>query len=499
MRSVIHPRSDISVREILTVLFKHRGKMALTFLVTVFGVAIVTLLTPPVYETTASLFVRFGRQFIYRSEAGRDIDDVLNRSRESIINAEIDILNSDDLLKAVIEEIGIEPVYPEVAAREGSEWERTMAALRRLKESYRVRGMDESNTLRVSFQHTDPNIAARVVNTAVDQFMQKHLEAFSEPKVVDFYSEKVSDYRQRLSEIEGRISEFQIANRTVSLDEQRSLLLREATELDAEIARISRQRSAVTERVRALEEELAAQDELISLHEESELESVEGQLLQLRLREKQLRSQFRETDRQVQNVQEQIAIVEEFLSDRGLASGKRVRVGRNQIYDRLETELVEARVELAELEAMVGPATERRAELVSELARLPLRERELEELERERESYEQSYTNYQARLEDARTFADMDRELMADVSVIQSALPPVKAIRPDKKMNMAAGLFVGIALALGTAFVFEFLGTSWHEPDQVSRELGIPVLGTISYQEQMEFEPTASSSRQRHG
>ena len=340
--------------------------------------------------------------------------------------------------------------------------------------------------------------SATVVNTAVTRFMQKHLEAFSGPKIADFYFEKVRAYGDKLNDIENGIRDFQTSNATVSFEEQRSLLLREAAELDKEIGGFERRRSGLTQRIRALEEEMAAQAQQIPLDEESEAESIEAQLLQLRLRERELRSQFRETDRQVVSVREQIAVVERFLSDREGASGKRVRVGRNQIYDGLENGLVHARVELAEMEAVIAPATRRRAKLLSELKLLPVREQHLGELLREREAYERSYENYEARLEDARTFADMDRQLMADISIIQSALPPVKPIRPDKRMNMAAGVLIGLVLALGTGFVFEFLRTGWDTPEQVTAQLGIPVLGSIRYQEQMKFGPAISSNRQRH-
>jgi uncharacterized protein involved in exopolysaccharide biosynthesis len=259
-----------------------------------------------------------------------------------------------------------------------------MASLRRLEEHYRVQGMNESNTLRVSFQHTDPEIAATVVNTAVTRFMQKHLEAFSGPKIADFYFEKVRAYGDKLNDIENGIRDFQTSNATVSFEEQRSLLLREAAELDKEIDGFERRRSGLTQRIRALEEEMAAQAQQIPLDEESEAESIEAQLLQLRLRERELRSQFRETDRQVVSVREQIAVVERFLSDREGASGKRVRVGRNQIYDGLENGLVHARVELAEMEAVIAPATRRRAKLLSELKLLPVREQHLGELLREK-------------------------------------------------------------------------------------------------------------------
>jgi capsular polysaccharide biosynthesis protein len=65
-------------------------------------------------------------------------------------------------------------------------------------------------------------------------------------------------------------------------------------------------------------------------------------------------------------------------------------------------------------------------------------------------------------------------------------------------MNMAAGVLIGLVLALGTGFVFEFLRTGWDTPEQVTAQLGIPVLGSIRYQEQMKFGPAISSNRQRH-
>ncbi len=468
-----------STRDVLTVLFKHRGKMLLTFLVTVAGVLLATFLQAPVYESSSALLIRFGRQFIYRSEAGRGLDDIQNRSRAAVVNAEIDILKSDDLLQEVIGDVGLARIYPDLARREGPQG--TTAALGRMAEAYRVRGMDESNTLRVSFEHTSPEVAAAVVNAAVARFTEKHLEAFGNPKMVSFYEEKVALFRGKLADVGERIRDYQLANATVDLGEQRSLLLQQLTRLDSEIGETEVRMSGVTTKVKALEQEMAAQGERSALYEESEMNTVEEQLLQLKLRERELRTQFKETDRQIVNVQKQIAIVEAFLGER--AGGKRVRVGRSQVQDSLEIALGSARAELAELAATLPAARKRRAQLAAELESLPGREQQLRELQREREGYETAYTNYQKRLDDARVYADMDREQIADVSVIQRALPPARAIRPDRRTALTVGLVVGLCLALGVAFGFEFLGSTWDAPGAAAEDLGIPVLGTIRYRE----------------
>ncbi len=470
-----------STRDVLTVLFKHRGKMLLTFLVTVAGVLLATLLQAPVYESSSTLLIRFGRQFIYRSEAGRGLDDIQNRSRAAVVNAEIDILKSDDLLQEVIRDVGLARIYPDLGRREGPKG--ATAALGRMAEAYRVRGMDESNTLRVAFEHTSPEVAAAVVNAAVARFTEKHLEAFGNPKMVSFYEEKVALFRGKLTNVGERIRDYQLANATVDLGEQRSLLLRELNQVDSEIGGTETRVSGVATKVKALEREIAAQSAQSALYEESEARSVEEQLLQLKLRERELRSQFKDTDRQVVNVQKQIAIVEAFLGERARAGARRVRVGRNQVHDSLEIALGSARAELAELTATLPTARARRARIAQELESLPAREQQLHELQRERDAYEATYANYQKRLDDARVYADMDREQIADVSVIQRALPPARAIRPDRRTALTVGLVVGLCLALGVAFGFEFLGSTWDAPGAAAEDLGIPVLGTIRYRE----------------
>ena len=51
----------------------------------------------------------------------------------------------------------------------------------------------------------------------------------------------------------------------------------------------------------------------------------------------------------------------------------------------------------------------------------------------------------------------MDRQKIANISIIQEALVPQKPVYPTKRVNYAAGGLLGTALGIAIAFFIEFL------------------------------------------
>lgn len=88
-----------------------------------------------------------------------------------------------------------------------------------------------------------------------------------------------------------------------------------------------------------------------------------------------------------------------------------------------------------------------------------------------------------ARLADA-VAASFQREIVGfmkveNVKVVDQALVPALPISPRKTLNVAIAFVLGIMAAVGVAFLLEMLDTSIKTPEDVSRHLGLPVLGTI--------------------
>jgi capsular exopolysaccharide synthesis family protein len=98
------------------------------------------------------------------------------------------------------------------------------------------------------------------------------------------------------------------------------------------------------------------------------------------------------------------------------------------------------------------------------------KKRELEELQQLR------------RILNMRTASEkIDTELpkTAMVQIVNNAVAGTRPVRPNKPLNIALGIIIGLVVGVGLAFFIEYLDTSVKTIDDVERSLGAPVLGVI--------------------
>jgi polysaccharide biosynthesis transport protein len=65
------------------------------------------------------------------------------------------------------------------------------------------------------------------------------------------------------------------------------------------------------------------------------------------------------------------------------------------------------------------------------------------------------------------------------VQIIDPAIEGARPVRPNKPLNIALGIIIGLVVGVGLAFFIEYLDTSVKTIDDVERSLGSPVLGVI--------------------
>jgi capsular exopolysaccharide synthesis family protein len=65
------------------------------------------------------------------------------------------------------------------------------------------------------------------------------------------------------------------------------------------------------------------------------------------------------------------------------------------------------------------------------------------------------------------------------VEIIEHAEPSLRPVRPNKPLNIALGIIIGLVVGVGLAFFIEYLDTSVKTIDDVERTLQAPVLGVI--------------------
>src|SRR4030042_903448 len=103
-------RTTMSLKDFLTIRFKHKWKILVTFVTIVVTITVVTLTLPSIYQATSTLLVKFGRENIYRSEMG-DKSSWISLSSDEMVNSEIQVLTSHDLIENVVKTVAPERLY----------------------------------------------------------------------------------------------------------------------------------------------------------------------------------------------------------------------------------------------------------------------------------------------------------------------------------------------------------------------------------------------------
>jgi uncharacterized protein involved in exopolysaccharide biosynthesis len=150
---------ESSLRDFLAVLFKHKYAILIIFITVVATVTIGSFLMSPTYEAKSSLLIKFGREYIYRSEVGERVSDSrpsIPLNQEEVINSEIQILTSRDLIEKVITTIEVENIYPELTENPSETITPLQAAVLQFEKGLSVEGIKKSNVIEISFQHKDP-------------------------------------------------------------------------------------------------------------------------------------------------------------------------------------------------------------------------------------------------------------------------------------------------------------------------------------------------------
>ena len=65
------------------------------------------------------------------------------------------------------------------------------------------------------------------------------------------------------------------------------------------------------------------------------------------------------------------------------------------------------------------------------------------------------------------------------VEVIDKAITPIEPVKPNKKMNVAIAAVLGIMIGLFVVFLIEYLDNKIKTPQDIEKQLGLPLLGVI--------------------
>lgn len=214
------------MRDFLTSFFRQYRVFRAVFATSLLLGILYLLFATPLYEASGSLLVKFGNNA--DAGVGKSATDarITPMDRIRIVESNLEILQSHDLLKSVLLEIGLERVYPSFSdADDGLE-----KAIHKLQNSdLNVRSNIQSDVLEIVFLNKSPEVAAEFVRVLQDKFIHKQLEIFNKPQT-EFLQEQVKLASEKLEKSQTKFREFKKKVGVSSIDDELSELQRQKTD-----------------------------------------------------------------------------------------------------------------------------------------------------------------------------------------------------------------------------------------------------------------------------
>ena len=463
-----------SLRDFLHVIFKRKNQILIFFAVTVCTVVIGTFVIRPVYEAKAQILVKIGRENLYIPPNSTN-SQVINSNRDNQVNSEIELLKSRSLAEKVIKTLGPENIYKNMEYKD---------AVLKFQKSLSVEGIKKSDVIEVSFKHKDPEMAAKIVNTLANAYLDEHLLVHKNPQSYNFFEDQSQVLKTKLEQSEAALETFKKQNAVTAMDEQQKLLLKQIADLHAELNRTLSQEAETKNRILQIRRQLDKTPENIPQGKEVDhnpylISNLEARLVELQLKEKELLMKYTPQSRLVKNVEEEIQMVQEKLAQNEKKQYGKSSVGLNTTYQRIQEELFRNQAEGKALAAKREIQHTQLTNYQSKLEQLNQMEVELNQLEQSVDVNRQNYRLYLAKFEESRISDAMDNKKMANVTVMEAALTPLKPVSPKVLLNIVLAIFLGGFGGLGLGFFTEYLDDSLEKPEDVEKALQLPVLASI--------------------
>lgn len=475
---------DLTTREVLSILFKERRKLLGAFLGLALGVIGYSYLLTPYYDATGRLLVKTGREFQIRSDPSQPVASAPSVTKQEIVNSEIQILTSRDLMAAVVHRIGAGKLYPASSwfgLGGGAGGESDDAAIKSLSTDFKVAPVEQSDVISIAYRNANRDVAVEALNLVVQLYQQKHADMFSDPRY-KFLGQQAKQYEDELNAQVKKIAELKSSQSLFDVESQRAKLLDDRASVNSILQQLKSQAIDAHQRVAFLQGRLKTTPALVPAGGTTSdvVEQAKDRLLDLQVKGEQLRERYVDANaKPLQDNAQQMGELKNFLSRPDPMKTKAAST-RNAAYDDMTVALNRALADAAPIDQQIALRTEEATNIDARLQALTEAGSNVDNMERERRELAELAHTYRSRYEEARMSEDLDREKIVSVSVVQQPDAPMKPTGPTHLPFALAGILIGLVGASGVLVYLLVFRETLITVESVERMLGLPVLASVA-------------------
>jgi succinoglycan biosynthesis transport protein ExoP len=462
----IMPREPRLV-DYLVILRKHQWLIISFVLAVVTIVTVTTVRMQPVYEATARIEIdRENTSLTNFSNNGNDVEEEDPEDMDDYIETQAKILMSETVALETIRSVGLQndaefggqPGKPAIDASMGGANQPRPPALGAFLANLSVTRVPNSQLLDVTFSSTDPQLAARVANAQIKNFIEQNYQSKYEAtsQASTWLSGQLDEMKVKEENDENASLAYERANQIWTADDKQDISAEKLGEIDKELTdaqadRISKEAVYQLAQAGNYDAIPAVRDSVVIqnlLKQEGDLNSDYADAL----------AQYGPKFPKVVRLQAQIKQIDDMINHE-----------KQTIANQVEAEYRGARQRETLLQQALDDQKTEANSAAEKLVQYNI-------LKREADADKDLYDGMLQKLKEAGIQAGLRS---SNIRVVDPALVPSEPSRPQKARNILLGLLVGLIGGVGLALLREYMDNTIKTPDDIEMLVRLPSLAVV--------------------
>ncbi|MDX2043154.1 MAG: polysaccharide biosynthesis tyrosine autokinase [Acidobacteriota bacterium] len=487
--------NGIHLREILRTIRKRKWLVAVIVAIATTLITVEIFRTPSVYRSTGSIEVQRDSPMIVKAKdqvVQFEDSDSLNTKKviflsrplleDVVILLQLDqnpkfteSLRKKSILDAVREisgrvssQVGGDDRHQEDAnivsqsinmqERTAEESKRLAPYVNVLRNKFKVESMAQTNIMEISFEHTDKELTAAIVNTAINNFINRSWNRRTE-KFTDtsgWLERSTRELKTKVQQAESALADYTARNEIFSTDGKQSLTAEKLSGLSVQVMK------AETERMLkgSLYDEVkrGKVNQVPEAFSDLKTSTLKQKLGELQVEQSQLSIRYGPENPKVAEVEEKIKVLQSQIAD-----------NQRSFEEKLKTDYERSVREEAELKRSLDIAKSETVQQNQASIRFATLQAELD-------TARGLYTEFLNKTKQA------DLQLVEqhnNLKVVETAEIPNVPIGPQRLRTILVGFLVSLLAAIGLAFFLEYLDNTVKSVEDIERIAQLPTLAVI--------------------
>jgi uncharacterized protein involved in exopolysaccharide biosynthesis len=474
-----------SLRSTIQAFFRRKILFSLVFGTVCLAGGGYLLFKQPLYLSGAMLVLHFDSQAvpdIDRTMTPTDQQQGTNEHRE-ILYSDADILRGPDLIRGVINDVGLARLYPQIAVENHGDTRKMAAAVQAFTANLVVEVGMQSDVLTVSFLNPNAQVARDSVQHLLDLFFAQEAAVYNNPQL-QFADNEAKTARAALTTAQDKLSAFKAQHNIADLSQQVTQLLGERTDVE------NRLRIAQARVLEAQQRQDALKDLLNTVpthvsgsaigEQYTAADDAESRLDQLRAKREQMASTYRPDSAVFRQLDAQIAALSSAASTRTREARSRSSSQPSPIYESIKTDYLRASAEATSAQQPEQVLTQQLAQINGRITDLESQRNQYDDMTRAVQIQNDTYRTLAIRYETSRVEANRNAQKISAATVVAAPTVPDLPARPRRKLVALATLLAAVLLSAASVLAIEGFDDRFRTPRDVTRLLRMPVLATFA-------------------